>query len=450
MILRLYRTLTNLGWPLISLYMKQRLQRGKEDPERFDERLGRSAVPRPEGRLVWLHGASVGEAASLMPIIQALHKRPGLSLMVTTGTVTSAQLMDKVLPEGVLHQFVPVDRYAYAQNFLDHWQPDLVLWTESDFWPNLLNAISNRRIPMVLLQGRISEKSFNSWCKIPGASRRLLSGFSLCLAQTEGDAERLEFLGAPRVECHGNLKMAAPPLPCNFDYLEALQAIIGNRPVWLAASTHSGEEEVAGHIHRRLQREIPNLLTIVAPRHPVRGEAIANSLRTSGLTVARRSQPDDTLDEDTDIYLVDTMGEMGLFYRLSPITFMGKSLLAKGGHNPFEPALLGSAVLFGPNMGNFPDMVPSMLKAGAAEVVRSEMELSEAVRRLLLDKDGLAQRRLLVQDWARTEADVLPAILTAIEPFVTALSPPVRDPASSDKTEAVDPETATTEQHENP
>ncbi len=254
----LYRILAVLAGPLIWLHLRRRLKRGKEDPARFAERLGKPGLPRPEGRLVWLHGASVGESLSLLPLVERLAARPGLSVLVTTGTVTSAALMTERLPQGAVHQYVPVDRPAWVKRFLDHWRPDLVLWAESDFWPNLLDAVDVRAIPLVLVQGRVSPNSFAGWKKwAPGLIRRMLSAFTLCLGQTPGDMERLEALGAPRVACLGNLKMAVPPLPADEERLARLRRAVGVRPVWLAASTHPGEELLAARVHQALAARFP-------------------------------------------------------------------------------------------------------------------------------------------------------------------------------------------------
>lgn len=411
----LYRILTILAGPLIWWHLRRRLKRGKEDPARFGERLGRPGLPRPEGRLVWLHGASVGEALSLLPLVERLAARPGLAVLVTTGTVTSAALMAERLPPGALHQYVPVDRPAWVKRFLDHWRPDLVLWAESDFWPNLLDAIDVRSIPLVLVQGRISPRSFAKWQRAPAFIRRMLAAFSLCLGQTPGDAERLAALGAARALCLGNLKMAVPPLPADEAELARLRRLIGVRPLWLAASTHPGEEALAARVHRALAPRFPGLLTIVAPRHPDRGAEAAAEIAALGLSVTRRAAGE---GPEADLYLADTMGELGLFYRLAPIVFMGKSLLAEGGQNPFEPARLGAAVLFGPRMSNFPEMAPAMTACGGAEQVPDEAGLADAVARLLADPALLARRRDAASAWAESEAHVLDAVLDALAPFL--------------------------------
>ncbi|HLO77221.1 MAG TPA: glycosyltransferase N-terminal domain-containing protein [Magnetospirillum sp.] len=416
MIFGLYRALTIVGGPLIGHYLKRRMKRGKEDPARFGERLGQPSLPRPDGRLVWLHGASVGESLSLLPLAQALAARPGWRVLMTTGTVTSATLMAERLPAGAIHQYVPVDRPGYARAFLDHWRPDLVLWAESDFWPNLLDAIRRRAIPLVLVQGRVSAKSFATWRKAPGFIGRMLSAFTLCLGQTPEDARRLAALGAARVDCLGNLKMAGPELPGDNAELARLRAIVGDRPLWLAASTHAGEEALAARVHQMLAPRFHGLLTLIAPRHPERGPAIAADLTAFGTSVTVRSAGQDPTG---DIYVADTMGELGVFYRLSPIVLMGKSLIAQGGQNPFEPAQLGAAVLFGPHMANFPEMAPAMIAADAAVQVADEAALAAEVAALLADPLYLKRRREAASAWAAAQAGVPDAVLNALAPLLT-------------------------------
>ncbi|HTH16912.1 MAG TPA: glycosyltransferase N-terminal domain-containing protein [Magnetospirillum sp.] len=418
MIHALYRLATIVGGPLIGLYLKRRMARGKEDPLRFGERLGKPSVARPDGRLVWLHAASVGESLSLLPLVEKLAARPGWRVLMTTGTVTSAKLMAERLPKGALHQYVPVDRPAFACAFLDHWRPDLVLWAESDFWPNLLDAIRRRNLPMVLVQGRISPKSFAGWQRARGFITRMLSGFTLCLGQTPGDAERLAALGARKVDCLGNLKMAVPPLPADEAELARLRLALGVRPVWLASSTHAGEEVLAGRVHQLLAARFPGLLTVIAPRHPHRGAEVSAELEALGLSASLRSAGQ---GPEGDAYVADTMGELGLFYRLAPIVFMGKSLVATGGQNPYEPARLGAAVLFGPHMDNFPEMAPAMTAAGAAVQVADEAALAEAVAALLADPLELARRRACASAWAEAEAGVLEAVLGVLEPLLAGV-----------------------------
>ena len=417
MIYRLYRGLTTIGGPLIALYLERRKRRGKEDLGRFAERQGRAQRPRPAGPLVWLHAASVGESLSLLPLVDRLCRR-GLGVLMTTGTVTSARLMSERLPPGALHQYVPVDRMAFVRAFLDHWRPDLALWAESEFWPNLLAETRRRGIPQILIQGRMSARSFSGWRRVPGFARSLLSGFTLCLAQTSEDAQRLKSLGAGDVRCLGNLKYAAPPLPGEPAELARLQTAIAGRPLWLAASTHAGEETIAGRVHQAVG--LPGLLTVIVPRHHTRGAEVAAELAALGLNVARRAagQP---ISADTQVYIADTMGELGLFYRLADIVFIGKSLTVGGGQNPFEPARIGAAVLFGPAMDNFPDMAPRMVEAGAALTVADSDALAQTLAMLLAAPERIAAMKAAALAWTEAEAGVLDAVEGALIPILAPL-----------------------------
>lgn len=424
MMISFYRWATTLGGPVLRLYLARRLARGKEDGERFGERLGRAGRPRPAGPLVWIHGASVGEAISVLPLIDRLRAaRPDAQVLMTTGTVTSARLMAKRLPPGALHQFVPVDRVAYVRAFLDHWRPDLALWAESEFWPNLVIETAARRIPMILVNGRISDRSFARWQRHAGTIRRLLAGFALCMGQSPIDAERLRVLGAPAVVSPGNLKLAAPPLPADAEALADLEKRVAGRPVWVAASTHAGEEGLIGRVHATLRQSHPGLLTIIVPRHPERGPAIARELAATGLAVARRAAGE-AVGPATDVYLADTIGELGLFYRLAGTAFIGKSLVPLGGQNPLEATGLDCALLFGPHMGNFRDIAARLIACGAAEEVADEAGLADALGRLLGDPPLRRARAAAGGAFARAEAEVLERIMAEMAPFLAALPAP--------------------------
>lgn len=419
MILALYRGLVTLAGPAILLLLARRRRLGKEDPTRVGERRGIAGQARPTGRLIWLHAASVGEAVSMLPVIEALLVRPAYHVLLTTGTVTSAKMMASRLPAGAIHQFIPIDRPAWVRRFLDHWRPDLALWAESEFWPCLLHETAARNVPLILLNGRVSDRSFARWHYLPGVIGPLLAGFALCLGQTERDRARLASLGARNTAYLGNLKFAAPPLPADPVSLAALQAALGDRPRWLAASTHDGEERLVGNVHRRLAADFPALLTILVPRHPERGVAIARDLRGINFIVALRSQGE-TLSSDTQIYIADTLGELGLFYRLAPLVLMGKSLIGQGGQNPLEPARLGAAVLVGPHMGNFIDMAKRMREAKAAIQVADENDLAAVLRARLEDPALLAVEGRAAFNFASAEDGVLPAVIDAIAAWLPA------------------------------
>lgn len=417
MILSLYRGLTTIARPVIEAYLQRRMRRGKEEQARFGERMGMAGLPRPAGRLVWIHAASVGEAMSMLEVSQRLQSLPDTTVLMTSGTVTSAELMGGRLPKGAIHQYVPVDRVAWVRRFLDHWRPDLALWSESEFWPNLLVETADRGVPVVLLNGRVSDKSFKSWSRLPGLSHRLMSCFALAIAQTQEDAQRLSALGVRRVACHGNLKFAAQPLPADPAVLDGLRTDLAGRLSWLAASTHAGEEALAGRVHLALRREFPGLLTLVVPRHPERGPEIAAELAEMGLSVARRAAGQ-SVGAETDILLADTLGELGLFMRLAPIVLMGKSLIGQGGQNPLEPARLGASVLFGPWMENFAAIAGQMLAAGAATQVVDEAELTTALSLRLADPAQLAGEGARARAFASAQDGILDAVMDELQPWL--------------------------------
>ncbi|HUN50667.1 MAG TPA: 3-deoxy-D-manno-octulosonic acid transferase, partial [Candidatus Sulfotelmatobacter sp.] len=389
----LYRGLTTLLGPAVRLYLGRRLKTGKEDALRFGEREGRPSRARPPGPLVWIHAASVGEAVSTLAFIDRLvAERPALNMLVTTGTVTSARLLNTRLPTGhAWHQYVPVDRPLYVRRFLDHWRPDLAIWVESELWPNLIVETRRRRVPIILLNGRMSQASFRRWQRVPSLIKPLLAGFDLCLAQDTVQAERFARLGAPRSLTVGDLKSAAAPLPVDPAELDRLAAALGARSRWLAASTHDGEEELAVQAHLRLRTRFPELCTLIAPRHPARGGEIAALVARHGLKAARRSR-EEPLGADVALYIVDTLGELGLFYRLAGLAFIGGSTGSLGGHNPLEAALLDCAILHGPDMTNIAAATAALHAAGGAEAVTDAASLAAALERLLGNSE-LRRRR---------------------------------------------------------
>lgn len=426
MIAALYRFLTDFGAPAIHFYLRRRLASGREDAPRFQERLGVAAYERPEGHLIWCHAASVGEAASLLALIGYLRSHYArIPILITSGTVTSAKMLEGRLPDGVVHQYMPVDRLAYVRAFLNHWKPDLVLWVESELWPNMLAEIKARRIPAILLNGRMSDKSFRQWYRVKTWARDILGTFSLCLTQTEAERGRFVTLGAKPVRCIGNLKYAADPLPVDPDELDLMQRILGRRPVWVMASTHRGEEEFAIDAHRQLKQTYPDIVTIIAPRHAARGDEVALRLKESGLNFARRSARQGVAGT-TDIYLADTMGELGLFYRLCPVVAMGGSFVPVGGHNPVEAAQLGAALLLGPHMFNFAEIVREFTNRRAALQLSHGNELAFSVGRLLgnpAERDSLARN---AKNLASEKRHVLHDIMLELRPWLPADPRPSR------------------------
>ena len=415
----LYRAATYVGYPLIAAYLAVRKARGKEDLNRFGERMGYASQPRPEGKLVWLHGASVGETLSMLPLINKLQELyPDVNILVTSGTVTSAQLMAKRLPEKAFHQYIPIDCMAQVTRFVDYWKPDLVLWLESEFWPNILSVISKRKIPLILVNGRVSDRSFKRWKKMPHFSEQIQNMFTLSFGQTQEDTDRLKTIGAKNTACVGNIKFAAAALPVDDEELKRMQKQIGKRPCWTAGSTHAGEDTVVVHVHKTLKEKIPNVLTIVAPRHPNRADEIEEIFKKAGLNVARRSRKED-IQPQTDIYLADTIGEMGLFYRLGAAAFVGGSMIPFGGQNIIEPARLGKAVLCGQYMMNFREIVSRAKQADALFVADNETELAQALADLLTNKELLDKKQKNAEIFATAESNVLDRLMPYLADYLT-------------------------------
>lgn len=418
MIAWFYRVLTVFAGPLVPFLLRRRARRGKEVPERRDERLGRAALPRPDGRLFWVHGASVGESLSMLILIEALLDRDrDLSVLVTTQTVTAARLMAERLPERAFHQFVPVDRPAYTRRFVDHWRPDAVLWVESELWPNLLGAIRRRNIPAALVNARMSARSARRWARVRGFFRQVMGAFALVQPSSPEAAERLAGLGVTQLGPVGNLKFAAAPPTADPTALAALQTAIDGRPAWLAASTHPGEEAVCLAAHHRLREAHPDALLILVPRHPERGAAVAELCAAARLPSTRRRL--DALPAAREaVYIADTLGELGLFYRAAPLAFVGGSLVEIGGHNPIEPALLGCAILTGPHVANFQGVYAGLMEEQAALTVDSAEALAESVGRLLAAPGEMAAMAARARDVALRHRNILDRLLAALAPLL--------------------------------
>ncbi len=417
--LRLYRLSARAAAPIAPRFLARRLSHGKEHPERLAERRGEASLPRPSGPLIWLHGASVGELLAVVPLIERIRERD-FHLLVTSGTVSSAALAEQRLPAGALHQFVPLDSPPFVGRFLDHWRPNLALFIESELWPNLILGCAERKIPMIQINGRMSERSVRRWRLAPGTIAALLDRFDLCLAQSAGDAQRYVRLGAPRVTSTGNLKLDVPAPPVDPSMLHRFNALIGLREVIAAASTHPGEEAAIIAAHRRLRADYPTLLTIIAPRHPARGAAIAESASAAGLSVARRSR-EELPKRGVDIYIVDTLGELGLIYRVAPIVFMGGSLASHGGQNPIEAVKLGAAVVHGPNVWNFSEIYGMLNAAHGAQQVADGEKLTLRLGELLAD--AAARARMVEAATAAVEklGGALERTLSALDPYLMQL-----------------------------
>lgn len=408
--LALYRAATGLLEPIAPILLRQRAGRGKEDPTRLGERLGRPACPRPQGPLVWLHGVSVGESASLLPLVEALRaRRPDLHVLVTSGTVTSAEILARRLPAGVIHQFAPVDGPGAVARFLDHWRPGLAVLVESELWPNLIEAAQRRGVRLALLSARMTEESTRGWARVPGSARSLLAAFDTVMAQDEATAERLTRLGA-RVAGRLNLKRVGAPLPADERELARLQKAFAGRKVVLAASTHPGEEALVAQALRGL-----DALLVIAPRHPDRGSAIAAELGAPRRSAGQLPAP------ETRVYVADTLGELGLFFRLADVVVMGGAFASGvGGHNPLEAARLGRPVITGPEAFNATQLYDEMVERGCAVEVLDGKELGDQVRKMLDDPPLTRRMGETALAYARDQDGALDEALAALQPLLPA------------------------------
>lgn len=414
-----YRLAGAAVYPVIGGYVAWRATKGKEERRRRRERYGYAGRPRPDGPLIWVHAASVGETTAVVPMIESIAGY-GITVVLTTGTVTSAKVVEARLGDRVIHQYVPLDLKPAVNRFLNHWRPDLAIIAESELWPMTILELGARRVPQVLVNGRLSDRSFASWKKRAYLAEALFENLAHVIAQSEIDGERFRALGARPVTVSGNLKVDTTPPPADGQALAAIRQQIGRRVTWAAVSTHEGEEIVAAEVHTMLRGRHRNLLTIIVPRHPERADALMADFARLGLKVARRSTGD-PITPDTDILLGDTIGEMGLYLRLTEIAFVGRSLTSEGGQNPLEPAMLDTAVLAGRNVQNFREAYQRLIDSGGAKIVRDRDMLAGAVNYLLKNEQA---RREMISAGAATVEEMRGALvrtLRALDPFIQPL-----------------------------
>ena len=417
-ILAIYRAITFLATPVACLLLSFRCAKGKEDPFRIKERRGIASISRPGGKLAWLHAASVGEAQSALVLIDRLLKDyPKLQILVTTGTVTSAIYLENRLPIRSFHQYLPLDCPHWVSRFLTHWAPDIAFWLESELWPNLVSETMRRDIPAILVNARMSLSAFRAWQRMGSMVQHLVAAFEVCLAQTEQQADRLRTLGAKNVIALGNLKYSAAPLGFNPAKLEELRNDIGGRSVWVAASTHADEEVMVSNAHTKILSRIPDLLTVIVPRHPERAIKIEAELVRRGHQCVRRSTGR-KLEIGTKIYIADTLGELGLFYRLARIAFIGGSTGRNGGHNPLEAAQLGCAITYGPDMENFQSVADALMEHKGAVTVHGSQELAQIVGQMLENHEVRCERAEAAKKVVKENSDVIDRVCDAIRPAI--------------------------------
>lgn len=414
-----YRWAGVAAYPAVSALVSLRAARGKEERARKSERYGYPSAARPEGPVIWVHAASVGETNAVVPLIKEISRR-GITVLLTTGTVTSATIARSRLEREVIHQYVPLDLKPVVDRFLEYWQPDLALFAESEIWPVTIMELGRRHIPQILVNARISDRSFRRWSMAPRLASALFENMSLVIAQSDADAQHFQELGALPVLISGNLKADSDLPPADPMTLARLRNQLSGRNTWAAISTFDGEEKAAAQVHKALKSRM-DLVSIIVPRHPERADEIEQMLAAEGLNVARRSR-NDAIVADTDIYLGDTIGEMSLYLQLTEIAFVGRSLTASGGQNPLEPAMMGCAVLSGGQVGNFRESYQTLARNGSARMVRDTEMLAKAVYYLVTNEPA---RHAMIDSGLQTVHQMrgaLQATLRGLEPYVNPLT----------------------------
>ncbi len=415
MLFNLYRFLTRwFSGPPLRCMTAKRLKAGKEIEGRTNERYGITNMPRPVGKVIWCHGASVGESLSALPLLQTLHARlPDWQIIVTTNTVTSAALMEKRLPPYAKHQFIPWDHPVWVKRFMDHWRPDVALWLESELWPNLLHEIKTRNIPTALLNARMRPKTMLKWKKAHELIRYMLSTFKFTLVGARTYRPVFEEFGAQNVRYIGSLKFGAQALPVKEDVLAELKNQIGGRKTIGFLSTHPTEEDLFGDAFKELTKEYPDLLAVIVPRKADRADSIVTELAMKGLKAAKRSAGE-KITNDTDLYIADTMGEMGLWHTLCPVVVIGGSFIPHGGQNPIEGAHFGNAIFYGPHMFNFVELTKALEESGAAHPIAAREQLLPTLQQALRDPAKLQAMQMAARDLATQNITVIDAFADEI------------------------------------
>lgn len=413
---QLYCGLTSVVAPLAWRTVRSKLETAGVSNDRQRERLGYATLPRPDHTLIWFHAASVGESLSVLSLIKRLGQRlPDAEFLITSGTPTSAELIERRMPPRTRHQYPPLDTGGPVHRFLEHWRPDAGIFVESEIWPRLIVESANSGTPLALLNARLSEKSVEGWKKRPKTARYILDHFQLFLTQNDRTATNLIAMGAPadRVHPGTNLKAMSDPLPVDEATLADIRRQLDGRPVWIASSTHAGEEETVLAAHKELLKLWPNLLLLLIPRHPERRDEVTGLVSAAELSFALRSKGDE-ITANTQVYVADTLGETGTWYALCPIVFLGGSLKEIGGHNPFEPAQAGAAVITGPGYYNFAETFAPLVEAGGAVEVQSSKELTDAVAHWLSDDAALIDARNAAGACVNTQKSALDGVIDAL------------------------------------
>jgi len=377
-----YRFFTYLFYPFAPIYLYFRKIRKKEDSISYREKLSKIEISREEGFLIWFHVASVGEAMSILPLIESCMEEKKINqILLTSITLSSGKILKKRFNQNakVIHQFLPLDISVWTSKFLEHWKPNLSIFIDSEIWPNLISQISEKKIPLLLINARITKKSFKRWKLIISFAKKIFEKFDLCIVSNKESENFLKILGAKNIKNYGNLKFSNIKNDLNKKLDSDFFNKIKNRKIWCAASTHPTEEILCARSHLKIKESYNNILTIIIPRHIDRIEKIRKELSNLNLKIVLYSKLDQ-IDINTDILLIDTYGEASIFYNISKYVFVGKStiksLIMDSGQNPIEPARLGCKIFHGPNVSNFVEIYEYLRTLGVTKQVNNSNELS--------------------------------------------------------------------------
>lgn len=420
-LLNSYLFLTDLIPKLARVISLYRTKQGFEDPNRVKERLGIPSVNRKKGTLIWFHSASIGETLLVLSLIEKASKNfPSQNILLTTQTVSSGEMVTSKLTENVVHQYLPYDVLPGVRRFLNHWQPSVGILVESEFWPVLISEANQQDIPLLVINGKMTHKSFHRWRRFPKFTQALFDKINLFLVQSTEIKSRFSELGVKqdKLIISGQLKQESKPLSHDPEELTNLNKYFQNRQVWVAASTHEGEEEIIAETHVRLSSNTDNnIQLILVPRYPERGREIAELLSAYGLNSVLRSKGE-LPGESSTVYIADTMGELGIWYRLAKVSFIGGSLVHRGGHNPYEPALLGCPIIHGKYYENFSAEYEQLKEQGGSQMVTNSKELARAIERALDPQNSfryISNAKVLEQS---DENDAVDKTLDVIKSFI--------------------------------
>jgi len=389
----LYRLIINVVCFFAPIILRIRIYKQKEDENRYKEKLCIIKKKKPQGKLVWFHAASVGELLSIIPLLEKLEKIKEIkSILLTTNTLSSSKVFEKkIKSKKIIHQFFPFDKDIFTKKFLSHWLPDLVIFVESEIWPNFIFNIKNRKIPLILLNARITTKTYLRWKKIPNFAKSIFSSFDTCLSQNKETEKYLKNFGVKKIKNLGNLKFSSSSSFSSDKLDRKISKIFQYKKIWCAASTHNGEEVFCGKTHIELKKRLKNVILIIIPRHIHRAKEIVKELKEVNLKICLYTNKS-KFNRDTDILLVDTFGETQKFFNISKSVFIGGSLINHGGQNPIEPTRMGCSIYHGPHVNNFKEVYSYLASHNVSKKINTANNLKKFLLKDLSAKEKRSKK----------------------------------------------------------